>query len=183
MTVLNDVKEEMKAAITHLGQDLKNIRTGRANPGLVENVLVEVYGSQMRLTDLATISVPEPQQLLVSPYDAGNTAAIGKAIERANLGMQCIVEGNVVRLNIPPMDQSIRDQMVKECKKKSEEAKVSIRNTRRKFNDQVREMKSSGEIPEDVMKKEEKDIQTLTDDFCKQADEITGAKEKEIASI
>lgn len=178
-----EVKSEMKVVLDHLIQELKNIRTGRANPGIVEGILIDVYGSQMRMSDLASISVPEPQQLLISPYDANNTGAIGKAIERANLGMQCVVEGNLVRLIVPPMDQSIRDQMVKECKKKSEDAKVSIRNTRRKFNDRAREMKSSGEIPEDVMKREEKTIQSLTDDYCKQADDISGVKEKEIASI
>jgi len=173
----------MNQSVEHLLDELKNIRTGRANPGLVEGVLVEVYGSSMRLADLANITAPESQQLLISPYDANNAAIIGKAIERANLGMQCITEGNIVRLIVPPMDESIRQQMAKECRKRAEDAKISIRNTRRKYNDRVREMKSAGEIAEDVMNREEKVIQKLTDDFCTKIDELSKKKEQEITSI
>ena len=183
MTLIDETRKEMQSAIEHLKNELRNIRTGRANPGLVEGVLVEVYGTNMRLSDLASITSPEAQQLLITPFDANNSSAIGKALERANLGVQVIAEGNVVRVIQPPMDASVRKEMVKQAKKRCEEAKVSIRNTRRKFNDRSREMKASGEIPEDAMHRNEKEIQKLTDDFCSQADQTSAAKEKEITAI
>ena len=183
MTASADCKKEMTQALEHLREELRNIRTGRANPALVEGVLVEVYGTSMRLQELASVSAPEPQQLLISPFDANNCGSISKAIEKANLGVQPITEGNVVRINIPPMDKARREEMVKQCKKLVEDAKISIRNVRRKYNDQARSDKSSGEITEDVMHRIEKDVQKLTDDFCREADEIGSAKEKEVTTI
>lgn len=183
MSITDEAKKEMASAIDHLQTELSNIRTGRANPGLVQGVQVEVYGTNMRLSDLANVTAPEPQQLLISPFDANNTSAIGKALERANLGVQIITEGNVVRANIPQMDQSVRGEMVKQCKKKVEDAKISIRNVRRKYNDEARKQKAAGDIAEDQMHRVEKDIQKLTDDFCSESDKIGSVKEKEITSI
>lgn len=183
MSVLDETEQHMQAAIDHLHGELKNIRTGRANPGLVEGVNVEVYGTMMRLQDLANVTSPEPRQLLITPYDHSNTPAVGKAIEKANLGVQPIVEGNVVRITIPAMDEALRSDMVKLCHKKREEAKVSIRNCRRDANDAIRKQKADGEIPEDVLKSLEKDIQNLTDKYCKNADEACAEKEKEVTTI
>src|ERR1700722_18285702 len=180
MSVVDQTKEKMKTAIEHLKDELKKIRTGHANPAMLDTVSVEVYGSQMRLRDVASITTPEPRQLLITPYDAKNSAAIGKSIEKANLGFMPIVEANVVRINIPPMDESVRKEMVKICNKKREEAKVSIRNVRQDGNKLARAQKSSGDIGEDIMKKLEKDIQELTDKFCKEVDELTAKKEKEV---
>ncbi|MGE3953947.1 MAG: ribosome recycling factor [Parachlamydiales bacterium] len=183
MGIQDQTKKEMTQALTHLETDLKGIRTGRANPSLLDSVTAEVYGSQMRLRDVANVTAPEAQQLLVTPFDAHNTNTIGKAIERANLGMQVVIEGNLIRILVPPMDKAVRQEMVKQCKRKGEEAKVSIRNIRRKYNDLVRKQKADGEITEDVVKREEKGIQTLTDDFCAKADALTAAKEKEVMVI
>jgi len=183
MSLDSDINEAMEAAIQHLKQELKSIRTGRANPAILDNVMVEVYGSQMRLKDLANITVPESRQLLISPYDANNVNMIAKGIEIANLSVQVIADGNVVRINIPPMDESIRKDMVKLCKTKNESAKVAIREIRRKFNDLIRKQKSEGEIPEDMMKQKEKKIQELTDKFCKLSDDVCKDKEKEILEI
>ena len=118
--------------------------------------LVEVYGSQMRIKDTASITAPEPRHAPHHPFDSQNTGAIGKAIEKANLGVMPIVDGNVVRIKIPPMDESMRKEMVKLCHKRREEAKVSIRNIRRDGNEAVRKQKADGEIAEDIMKKLEK---------------------------
>lgn len=178
-----ETENKMRGAVEHLVEELKNIRTGRANPGMVEGLLVEVYGSKMRLRDVANITTPENRQLLITPYDASNAALIGKAIEIANLGIQPIVDGNAVRLNIPPMDESIRKEMVKLCHEKKEHAKVSIRNARREGNDTIRKQKADGELPEDQMKRLEKEIQELTDKYCKQADEIATEKEKEVTTV
>ncbi|MBS4167800.1 ribosome recycling factor [Parachlamydia sp. AcF125] len=183
MSTVKQTKQKMEAALEHLKNDLNGIRTGQANPAMLDGIMVEVYGSQMRLRDIATVNSPEARQLLITPYDAGTTNAIGKAIERANLGFMPIVDGNAVRLKIPPMDESLRKEMAKLCRKKQEEAKVTIRNLRRDANDLVRKQKAAGELPEDQMKKQEKEIQDLTDNYCKLADEIAAKKEKEISTI
>ena len=183
MSIIKQTEEKMKAAIEHLREELKKIRTGHANPAMVEGVPVEVYGTQMRLRDLASITTPESRQLLITPYDFNNADVIGKAIERANLGFMPILDGKVVRIHIPQMDESVRKEMVKICHKKREESKISIRNVRRDANELVRKQKSDGDISEDMMKKIEKDIQDLTDKYCKQADDISGQKEKEVERI
>jgi ribosome recycling factor len=150
---------------------------------MLDNVLVDAYGATMKIRDLATISSPEPRQILVSPYDPSTKDAIAKGIEKGNIGIRPIVDGNVVRLNVPPMDESMRKEMVKICHKEREKAKVSIRNIRRDSNEIVRKQKGEGEIPEDLMKKIEKEIQDLTDKFCKIADDVSAVKEKEITHI
>ncbi|MBB65351.1 MAG: ribosome recycling factor [Waddliaceae bacterium] len=178
-----EAKTKMAAAIEHFKAELKNIRTGRANPGLLDSVMVEVYGTNMKLRDIANITVPEARQLLISPFDGNNASAIGKSIEKANLGFQPIVDGNAVRINIPAMDESVRKDMVKLCKKRGEEAKVSIRNIRRDANDQARKQKASGDIAEDQLNRIEKEIQELTNKFCEEADKLCAAKEKEVCEI
>lgn len=183
MSVTDETKKKMTAVIEHLKNDLKNIRTGRANPGMVEHVMVEVYGSMMRLKDVASISVPEPRQLLISPFDPQTASAIGKAIEKSNIGFMPIVDGNSVRLKIPPMTEELRQKMGKICNEEKEKTKISIRNIRREANEAVRKQKADGIIAEDMMKKFEKGIQELTDTFCKEADDLAEKKEKEISTI
>ena len=173
----------MAAAIEHLKTELKTIRTGRANPSMLDAIHVEVYGTSVRLRDIASITAPEPRLLLITPFDVQNNKAIGKAIEMANLGVMPIVDANVVRLKIPAMDDNVRKEMVKQCHKKREEAKVSIRNIRREANDTVRKHKGDGDLSEDQVKKMEKMIQELTDKSCKEADDICDKKEKEVSTI
>jgi ribosome recycling factor len=183
MDVLEQTKKKMQAALEHLKSELKSIRTGRANPSMLDHVSVEIYGSPMRIRDVANLTAPEPRLLLITPFDGKNAAAIGKAIEKANLSVSIIVDGNVVRIKIAPMDESMRKNMIKQCYKILEEAKVSIRNIRRDGNEAVRKQKNEGIIPEDVMKKTEKLIQEQTDKFCKEADDICAQKEKEVSTI
>ncbi|MCB1136139.1 MAG: ribosome recycling factor [Chlamydiia bacterium] len=183
MGIKDDTKKKMEASIEHLRHELQNIRTGRANPGMLNTVMVEVYGSPMRLRDVANITVPEPRQLLVTPYDAGNTNAIAKAIDAANLGVRAIADGKTVRVNMPEMDEKQRKEMVKLCQRRCEETKVSIRGVRRDSNELARKQKADGTMPEDVANKLEKDIQTLTDDYCKQAEDVTKAKEVEVMEV
>lgn len=170
----------MKAAIEYFKDELKNIRTGRANAGMVEHVTVEVYGTQMRIQDIASISVPEPMQIVISPFDASNAPHIGKAIEKANIGINPIVEANLVRLNIPPMDGTMREKMKKTVGDYCEQTKVKIRQARKEANDSIRGDKS---IPEDERKNMEKEVQELTDTFCAEADDLAEKKENEISSI
>lgn len=183
MDTLAQTKTKMQAAIEHLKSELKSIRTGRANPGMLDNVMVEVYGTPMRIRDIASVTAPEPRLLLITPFDGKNASAIGKAIEKANLNVTPIVDGNAVRIKIAQMDESMRKNMIKQCYKLLEEAKIAIRNIRRDSNEIVRKQKNEGIIAEDVMKKTEKTIQELTDKACKDADDICALKEKEVATI
>lgn len=183
MDILGQTKEKMAAAIEHLKNELKNIRTGRASPGMLDSVFVEIYGAKMRIKDVASVNAPEPRQLLITPFDAQNTSAIGKAIEKANIGLMPIVDGNSVRLKIPQMDDNVRKEMIKLCHKRREEAKVSIRNMRRDSNNEIARKMKDGELAEDQMKKLEKNIQELTDKSCKEADDLSEKKEKEVSTI
>ncbi len=183
MSIPDQAKTKMQAALEHFKQELKNLRTNRANPGMIDGVAVEVYGTQMRIRDLATVTVPEPRMLLVSPFDPQTAGPISKAIEKANLNLQPILEGNIIRINVPPMDESVRKEIVKVGKKKAEDAKIVIRDIRRKNNELVRKQKADGDLTEDVMKKAEKTIQDLTDQFCKEIDDLFAAKEKEIMVV
>ena len=183
MSILDQAKKKMEAAIEHFKNELKNIRTGRANPGMIEHVQVEVYGSPMRLKEVASITVPEPRQLLITPFDRSHASVIGKSIEKANLGFMPIVDANAVRIQIPPMTEETRKKMVKIAQEEREKAKVSVRNIRRDSNEAAKKQKSEGLIAEDVMKKLEKQIQELTDKFCQEADKLTDEKEKEITKI
>jgi ribosome recycling factor len=150
---------------------------------MLDKIMVNTYGTLMKLRDIAGVTTPEARQILVTPYDASNVGPIGKAIEASNLGFRPIVEANVVRINIPQMDANLRAEMVKLCHKKREETKISIRNIRRDGNEAARKQESSGEISEDILKGLEKKIQELTDNYCKKADEISAIKEKEVSTI
>ncbi len=183
MSVTQEAKTKMQASVDHFKTDLKNLRSNRANPGVLDGVLVEVYGAMMRIKELASISAPESRQLLISPFDPKTAAAIAKGIEKANLNLQPIVEGHVIRINIPPMDEAMRKQIVKQGKQKAEETKIVIREIRRKYNETIRKQKADSVITEDIMKKEEKTIQELTDKFCKEIDDLFTAKEKEIMTV
>ena len=180
---VNQTEQKMKAAIDHLKEELMHIRTGRADPAILYSVQVEVYGSAMRLQDLASISVPEPRQLLVTAYDMNNLGAIRKGIEKANLNLQPHIDGNMIRINIPAMDEIARKNMVKLVRKKGEEAKVSIRTARRDGNDALKKQKLANEIAEDIQKKGENKIQQLTDSYCKEADSCISTKEKSLLEI
>ncbi|MBI3508714.1 MAG: ribosome recycling factor [Chlamydiia bacterium] len=178
-----DVKGEMQKALDHLKSELKALRTGRASSAMLDKVTVEVYGSHLRLKELANVTVPEPRQILVTPFDLNNVHAIKKGIESANLGINPMVDGKVIRINVPPMDESIRKQIAKQCKELGEKAKIVMRDLRRKFNDLVRKQKAEGVLSEDLMKKNEKMIQDWTDRFCKDIETACSEKEKEIMTV
>ncbi len=183
MSLPDETKQKMQATVEHFKTELKNLRSNRANPGILDGVMVEVYGSSMRIKELANVTTPEPRLLMISPFDPKTSAAIGKGIEKANLNLQPIVEGSVIRINIPPMDEAMRKEIAKQAKKKAEDAKIVVREIRRKYNDTARKQKADGDITEDLMKKFEKTIQELTDQFCKMIDDMLAAKEKEIMTV
>lgn len=177
------IKAAMQAVLDHLKSELKTLRTGRANSSMLDKVQVEMYGSHMPIKNLANITVPEPRQILITPFDFNNTQGIAKGINAANIGLNAIADGKVVRVNVPPMDESIRKQIAKQCKEMGEKSKIAMREVRRKYNELVRKQKSDGSIPEDLMKKYEKTIQDLTEKFCKDIDATCAEKEKEIMTV
>lgn len=183
MSTENQVKAAMQAVIDHLKLELKTLRSGRANSSVLDRVMVEIYGAPAPLKAVANVTVPEARQILITPFDPSTCHAIAKGIEAANLGIHPMVDGKVVRINVPPMDESIRKQIAKQCKELGEKAKIALREVRRKFNDLVRKQKSDGTLPEDMMKKQEKSIQEFTDRFCKDVDSACAEKEKEIMTV
>ena len=183
MSIESDTKNKMEEALDHLKKELTGLRSGRANPSMVEGVQVEVYGSQMKIRELATVTTPESRQLLISPFDPQTAGPISKGIQKANLGLNPILENNVIRIQIPPLDEAMRKQIVKQAKEYGEGAKIAIRNSRRDSNTRIKEEKNTGELTEDQVKGEEKKVQKLTDDFCKQVDDLCNSKEKEILTV
>jgi ribosome recycling factor len=183
MSTEKEVENKMQATLEHFKQELKNLRSNRANPGMVEGVSVEVYGTHMKIKELANISAPEARQILITPFDPQTAGAISKGIEKANLNLQPILESGSIRINVPPMDQAMRIEIGKQGKKKAEDAKIVIREIRRKSNDMIRKQKADGLITEDILKKLEKAIQELTDKFCRTIDDLFAAKEKEIMAV
>lgn len=182
-TIEKETENKMKQTIEHLNQELKSIRTGRANASMLDAVRVEVYGAEMRLVEIAQVTAPEPRMLLITPFDRNNAPHIAKGIERANLGFNPITDGNAVRLIIPAMDENKRKEMAKICHKRGEEAKVGIRQARQDGNNHARRQKADGELEEDIQKRIEKNIQELTDKYCKVVDDMVAAKEKDIMTV
>jgi ribosome recycling factor len=183
MDIIEATKNQMQAALDHLKEELRGLRAGRANPALLEPVTVEAYGAQMKLKEVATITSPEPRQLIINPFDAANAGLIAKAIDKANLGVRASVEGKTVRVTFPELTAERRKEIINQAYKKREECKVSVRNVRRDANELVKKQKQGGTITEDDVKRLEKQIQDLTDKFCKDADDSCAAKEKEISTI
>lgn len=179
MNIQKETKTKMGQAIEHLKDGLKNIRTGRANPESLDGVLVDAYGTKMKLKEVATITAPESRQLLIAPFSKDTLGSIVKGIEQANLNFNPIIDGNAVRITIPPMDEQTRKEMVKLSKQLCEKSKVNIRGIRKDSNEKAKKETES----DDEKKRIEKEVQTLTDMFCKEADELAVKKEKEIMTI
>ena len=181
--VLREAKSRMNGAITSLDSDLSAFRTGRASTKLVEHLKVEQYGVEMQLNQMAVISVPEPQQLAIRPYDRGSMSAIEKAIMKSDLGIMPNNDGQVIRLNIPRLTEERRRDLTKIVGRRIEEAKVAVRNVRRDLNHDLKELKDEKLIPEDDFTRGEKQLQDVTDKFISQIEEIGRTKEAEIMEV
>ncbi len=183
-TILLETEESMTKAIEHLKKELKSIRTGRASPAILEFVKVDYYGSQTDLKSLASITVPEPTQLLIKPFDAGAAGDIKKAIESSGLGLNPISEGKQLRVNIPALSGDRRKQLSAHCKKLAEDAKVSLRNTRRDANKHADALKSgANHIPEDELEQLKTEIQDLLKKYETETDTLAAAKQKDIETV
>ncbi len=180
---LKEAENNMKSSVRALEEDLAGIRTGRANPSLLEKLPVEYYGTLTALQQLATISVPEPRALLVRPFDPATLRDIERAIQASDLGLTPNNDGKVIRLNLPTLTEERRRDLVKVVNSRVEEARVSVRNIRRDSIKDMREFEEEKMISEDDLERGEKDAQKLTDRVIEEIDAIGEQKEKEILEV
>lgn len=181
--ILNATEERMKGVIQSTRRDLAAIRTGRANPALLDRVQVEYYGTLTPLNQLATVSAPEPRQLLIQPWDKNAIKAVERAILQSDLGFTPNSDGNVIRIAIPELTEERRKEMVRLARKTAEEKRVAIRNLRREANDRVRAAQKDGELSEDEARRLEEKIQQLTDRYVGEVDSMLENKEREILEV
>jgi ribosome recycling factor len=175
-----DVERRMKGAVEALKSDLQGLRTGRANTTLLDPVVVEVYGSMMPLSQVATVSAPEPRMLSVQVWDKSNMIPVEKGIAHANLGLNPIIDGQTLRLPIPDLTQDRRKELAKLAGQYAEKAKIAIRNVRRDAMESLKTDEKKKEISEDDRKRSEEQVQKLTDQYVKETDEAAAKKEQEI---
>jgi ribosome recycling factor len=178
--ILFDAEERMEKALGKLKQDLTGIRTGRANPGMVDSLRVEAYGSPVPIKQIASVSAPEPQQIVIRPFDPGTIKDIEKGIIASDLGLAPQSDGKVIRLNIPPLSGEVRRKMVARTKELAEETKVSIRNIRRDANKAAETEQKDKDITEDDLKTTKDEVQELTKKFEDRANDLAKAKESEV---
>jgi ribosome recycling factor len=180
---IEELNMECDESLTALGRDLTKIRTGRANPALLDSIRVDYYGTQTPLKQMANITVPESRSLMISPWDASQIGAIEKAILTADLGLTPTNDGKIVRINIPALTEERRKELAKVARKFGETAKVSVRSHRKQANDKFKQLQKDKKISEDDLRKLTEEVQKVTDSFIERIDKAIGAKEKEILEI
>ena len=181
--LFEDANQRMHGAINSLEDDLAAFRTGRASPRLLDRLVVEVYGVETSLKQLASVSVPEPQQLAIRPFDPNSVGAIERAILKSDLGLTPNNDGKIIRLNIPPLTEERRRDLSRLVGNRVEEAKVAIRNVRRDIRDELDLYKEEGEISEDEYFRQQDNLQELTDTYGKKIDEVGKQKQDEIMEV
>jgi ribosome recycling factor len=181
--ILLETEEKMLKTEEVVQHEFSGVRTGKASPSLVENILVEVYGSQMRIRELAGITTPEPRMLLVQPWDAATLHPIEKAIQKSNLGLNPAVDKKFIRIVLPDLSQERRMEFIKVVKKMSEDGRVAIRHIRRDAMEAIKKDAKAGGITEDQEEMAEKEVQKLTDQYIAKIDKHLETKEKEILTV
>jgi ribosome recycling factor len=181
--VLADAKDRMGKAVEALRKELATIRTGRAHPGLIEHLRVDYYGAPTPLNQLASIGVPEPRLLTIQPWDRQSLGAIEKAIHKADLGLNPINDGNIIRLAIPQLTEERRKELVKVVHKKVEEGRVAVRNVRRDRHDELRRLQREKDISEDAQYGAQEELQKLTDGFIEEIERVGEEKEAELLAV
>lgn len=180
--VLDICKEKMEMAILHLEKELLHIRAGKSNPAMVDAVTVDYYGSKVPLNQVSNISTPDPKTIAIQPWEKKLIPVIEKAIMAANLGFNPDNNGEIIRINIPPLTEERRKNLVKQALKEGEIAKVSIRNIRKESNENLKKLLKSG-LSEDLEKDAELTVQKFTDEFVKKVDSMVAVKEKDIMTV
>ncbi len=177
--LITEAQTKMKKAVDHTLHEFSSIHTGKATPAMVEGVMVEAYGSMMRIKDCAAITTPDARMISIQPWDKGVTQAIVKGIQMANIGLNPTVDGNIVRIGLPEMSRERRQEFVKVAHRLAEEGRVHVRNVRRDVMESVKKAK----LPEDDAKRTEKEIQTLTDKSIEDINKHLASKEKELLAV
>lgn len=178
--VYRDLRDRMNKAVETLESDYKRLRTGRASISLVDGIKVDYYGSPTQLSQLATLTVPDPRTIMIQPWDTSVVGEIEKAILKSELGLTPMNDGKAIRINIPPLTAERRRDLVKVVKKKAEESKVAVRNIRRDINEKIKDLKKDKKVSEDEQFRAQDEIQKITDDYVKKIDGVYAIKEKEI---
>lgn len=176
-------REKMEKCIVSLERDYAAIRAGRANPAILDRVMVDYYGVPTPINQMAAVSVPEARLLLIQPWDASTLKEIEKAINTSDIGINPQNDGKVIRLTFPQLTEEHRKELTKDISRRGEEAKVAMRNVRRDAMDDLKKLKKNNEITEDDEEYGEEEIQKITDEFVKQAEQITKKKEEEVLSL
>jgi ribosome recycling factor len=182
-SILEATETSMLSAIEHMDNDFAKFRTGKASTSLVEDITVDYYGTPTRLKELAGISTPEPRLIAIQPWDASIISLVEKAIQVAELGISPVNDGKIIRLNLPELSEERRKDLAKQVKKRTEEAKIAVRNIRRDGNDQGKKAEKGGEMTEDDLRDLLDEIQKLTDKYIKEVDAKCHAKEKDLLNI
>jgi ribosome recycling factor len=183
MADLKDAESKMQKCVESTRSEFASIRTGRATPALLDRLHVEAYGASVPLKQVASVSVPDSRSLVISAFDRNTVGDIRKAIEKSDLGLTPNVDGNSIRLVIPPLNEERRKDLVKVVKKKAEDGKVAVRNVRHKIHDELKAQLKDHKITEDDSKRLQDQLQKLTDRFVKDIDSLVAAKEKEILEV
>ena len=181
--ILKETEHKMQVAVEVLKKNFAAVRTGRASPALLDHVMVNYYGSPVSLKQLASIAVPEPRQLLITPYDKNASADIEKAILTSDLGINPKREAGAIRLMLPEPSEERRKELVKVIKKETEDGKVAIRNVRREAIESAKKQKNANKLTEDDEKDLDKKVQDLTNKCCKEIDDLFSAKQKEVMEV
>jgi ribosome recycling factor len=182
-SLLKDAESRMHGAIQSLTDALNGIRTGRASPSLIEKLQVEYYGTPTPLMNMASISVPEPRSLMIKPFDAGSLKDIERAIQTSDLGLNPNSDGKVIHLNLPPLNEERRKDLVKQMNHRLEDARIAVRNIRRDLHNDMREYEKEKLITEDDLTRGEEDLQKLTDKYVEEIAKLGQHKEKDIMEV
>ncbi|WP_158828750.1 ribosome recycling factor [Mucilaginibacter lacusdianchii] len=179
---LNDAKSLMEKAIAHTDNELSKIRAGKASPAMLDGLVVDYYGTPTPLTQIGNVNTPDARTLVIQPWEKSLLGPIEKAIKESNLGFNPQNDGVIIRINVPPLTEERRRDLVKKLKAEAEGGKVAIRNIRKDINDKIKKLKSEG-VSEDEMKVGEADVQKLTDGYIVKVDQLSEAKEKDIMTV
>lgn len=180
---LFEAEEKMEKAVTVAKDDLGGIRTGRANPGMFNRIVVDYYGSPTPVTQIASINVPEARMVIIKPYEASQLGAIETAIRNSDLGVNPTNDGNIIRISVPQLTEERRRELVKQAKAKGEDAKVAVRNVRRKAMEELNRIQKDGEAGEDEVNRAEKDLDKTTAKYVAQIDDLVKHKEAELMEV
>ena len=181
--IMSQAKEKMTKTKEYFQKDMQSLRAGRANPQILDKIVVDYYGAQTPLRQLGNVMAPEPRLLTISLYDPKAISLVEKAIQKSDLGLNPSNDGKIIRLVVPELNEERRRDLTKVVRKGAEETKVAVRNTRRDAMESIKKLKKNSEITEDDQSKAEKDLQKLTDNFIKEVDKVAADKEKEIMEV